>query len=76
MDNLESSLTAADWAGDEVEWPVARDIGRREALGRNLKGLAARWPLLFAALRELAACSARSCKENCQLPLSCGLYHV
>jgi hypothetical protein len=67
---------AADWAGGEVERPVVRDIGRRETLGSGLKELAARWPLLFAALRELAACSARSRKENCQLPLPCGLYHV
>jgi hypothetical protein len=66
----------ADWAGDEVERPVARDIGRREALGSGLKELAARWPLLFAALREVATYPARSCKENCQLPLPCGLYHV
>jgi hypothetical protein len=66
----------ADWPEGEVERSVARDVGRREALSRNLKELAARWPLLFAALREVATYPARSCKENCQLPLPCGLYHV
>jgi hypothetical protein len=66
----------ADWAGGEVERPVVRDVGRRETSGRNLKELATRWPLLFAALCEVAAYPARSGKENCQLPLSCGLYHV
>jgi hypothetical protein len=66
----------ADWPEGEVERSVARDIGRRETLGSGLKELAARWPLLFAALRELATYPARSRKENCQLPLPCGLHHV
>jgi hypothetical protein len=65
-----------DWAGGEVERLVVRDVGRRETLDSGLKELAARWPLLFAALCEVAAYPTRSRKENCQLPLPCGLYHV
>jgi hypothetical protein len=50
---------AADWTEDEIKRPVARDVGRRKVLGRNLKELAARWPLLFAALCEVAAYSVQ-----------------
>jgi hypothetical protein len=49
----------ADWTEDEVKRLVARDIGRRETLGSGLKELAVRWPLLFAALCEMAAYPVR-----------------
>jgi hypothetical protein len=49
----------ADWAGDEVERSVAPVDPRREVLASGLKELAVRWPLLFAALCEVAAYPVR-----------------
>jgi hypothetical protein len=49
----------ADWTEDEVGRAVAPGVAQQEALSSGLKELAARWPLLFAALCEVAAYPVR-----------------